>query len=251
MLRHLTVLNLLLAAMILLIIFVLVLPSSESPIDPGPDTVTMTADADTQESLPDDSSAPPASDFSLIAEQNLFHPERRLLEVDETGEAPENSENDFVLYGTLITDGLRIAYLEDLLSPIESPGRGKRQIALKPGDSIGGYIVEEIDTDRVVLQKNDERAVIYVNDPEKPKARDYAKRAATPKPAGTNVTKAGTKQDRLVTAPPKKSATSSKTRYTKTDVKKFQPNTANNTSNRSSSSTSGSRRGGGLLFPNR
>ena len=124
---------------------------------------------------------PSLSDYVLIAEENLFHPERKI--------PPEKKEEqplpvpDFVLYGTIITDDLGVAYMEDLKAPRNTPGRGKRQVALKKGDSFSGFTLKEIEADKVVMVRGEEKMMVPLIDPQKPKARVAATTAGQKIPA--------------------------------------------------------------------
>lgn len=107
-------------------------------------------------------------DYAVVSEQNLFHPERKI--------PPENPDEkviprpEVVLYGTLIMDNMSIAFIEDKKAPHSTPGRGKRQIALKKGDNLNGYILREIEANRIVLVKGEDKIVVRLNDGEKRKA---------------------------------------------------------------------------------
>jgi hypothetical protein len=123
---------------------------------------------------------PPLSDFIMIAEQNLFHPDRKLLAQKASVPPPE-----IILYGVLITDTLSIAFIEDNKAPRSTPGRGKRQIQLKKGDAISGYVLRDVEPDRIILVKGDEKLVALLDDKSK---RNNAKPTATmalKKPTGT------------------------------------------------------------------
>lgn len=112
---------------------------------------------------------PSPAEFMSVAEQNLFHPERK-IPVEKKAEQPL-PKPEFVLYGTMITNGLSLAYVEDLKAPRSSPGRGKRQTSLKKGDRISGFILKEIHSDNIVLMRGDEKLVVSIQDPSHPKAR--------------------------------------------------------------------------------
>jgi hypothetical protein len=108
---------------------------------------------------------PALTDYAMIGEQNLFHPERKI--------PPEKQQDkvlpkpDLFLYGTLITDGVSFAFVEDRKAPYSTAGRGKRQLTLKKGESLGGYILREIEANRIVLVKGEERLVVRLDDREK------------------------------------------------------------------------------------
>lgn len=105
------------------------------------------------------SAFPSLSDFLIIGELNLFHPERK-IPVEKKEEEKPLPKPEFVLYGTLISENLSLAYLEDLKEPYSTPGRGKRQITLMQGDTISGFTLKEIETDKVVMVRGEERIVI-------------------------------------------------------------------------------------------
>lgn len=76
---------------------------------------------------------------------------------------------EFVLYGTLITNDISFAYLEDTKAPRNTPGRGKRQIAMKKGDTLSGFNLKEINVDSIVMARGEEKITIYVYNTQKPK----------------------------------------------------------------------------------
>ena len=114
-------------------------------------------------------------DFAAVTEQNLFHPERRI----PTGK--EQPRPDLVLYGTLITREISVAYVEDRKAPYATPGRGKRQVALKKGGQLSGYVLKEVHPERIVLEKGDDRIVVSLSDD--PDKRQPAGSAAPKSPA--------------------------------------------------------------------
>lgn len=120
---------------------------------------------------------PSPSDFTIIAEQNLFHPERK-IPPEKKEEAPL-PKPEFVLYGTLITDNMSFAYLEDKKSPRTTPGRGKRQTALKKGDTMSGFTLKEVDHDKVVMVKGEETLIVKVIDSNVKKDREVASTSST------------------------------------------------------------------------
>lgn len=124
---------------------------------------------------------PSPSDYMIIAEENLFHPERK-IPVEKKAEQPL-PKPEFVLFGTLITDDLSLAYLEDLKVPRSTPGRGKRQTAMRKGDSMSGFTLKEIETDKVVMLRGEEQLVVLVNDPSRSKERKET--GVTTAPAAT------------------------------------------------------------------
>ncbi|MGO9614121.1 MAG: hypothetical protein ACLPX5_13970 [Dissulfurispiraceae bacterium] len=124
-------------------------------------------------------------EYTVIADQNLFHSERRI--------PPEKKEEkalpipEFVLYGTLISDGMKLAYLEDQKAPVNSPGRGKRQTVLKVGEIMSGFKLNEVDPDKVVLSRGEQSLTVYVMDPNA--AKDRGAKAAVAGAQPTAVSK--------------------------------------------------------------
>lgn len=121
------------------------------------------------EEKPADSHIPSPADYTMIAEENLFHPERKIPAEKKDDQALPKP--DFVLYGTLITDDIRLAYLEDLKAPHSTQGRGRRQTVLRLGDSMSGFTVKEIETEKVVMVRGEENMVVKIIDPAAKKER--------------------------------------------------------------------------------
>lgn len=122
---------------------------------------------------------PPLSDFIMIAEQNLFHPDRTILAQKVTVPPPE-----IVLYGVLITDTLSVAFIEDIKAVRSTPGRGNRQTQLKKGDAVSGYVLREVEPDRITLVKGDDKLVVLLDDKNKKKGAKTAASIVSKKPAG-------------------------------------------------------------------
>jgi len=132
---------------------------------------------------PAPSQGPSAADYAVISNQNLFHPERKIPpEIKPEAVIPKP---EVVLYGTLITDDTSIAYVEDKTAPYSTPGRGKRQIALKKGGSLSGYILKEVQPNRIVLAKGDDVIVVYLEAGEKRQSGSGPGAAPTSPAGGT------------------------------------------------------------------
>jgi hypothetical protein len=109
-----------------------------------------------------ESGIPSIAEYSKISDENLFHPERKIPVEKKADQQQPLQRPEFVLYGTLITDNTKLAFVEDLKAPRTSPGRGKRQTALKKGDTMSGYTVKEIDTDQIVMARGEDTIVVKV-----------------------------------------------------------------------------------------
>lgn len=120
--------------------------------------------------VPAEKQIPSITEYTKVSEENLFHPERK-IPVEKKEEKPL-PKPEFVLYGTLITDTISLAYLEDLKVPRSTVGRGKRQISMKKGDTLSGFTLKEIEADKIVMVRGEEKMVVSLNDPAHPKKRE-------------------------------------------------------------------------------
>ncbi|MFA5323653.1 MAG: hypothetical protein WC373_13355 [Smithella sp.] len=100
-------------------------------------------------------------DYAVITEKNLFHPSRKLAA--EVKQKQQMARPEIILYGTLITDEKRIAYMEDKKSPYSTAGRGKRQIAVNEGGMIAGYKLAKVNTDSIVLVRGEDKITVTLN----------------------------------------------------------------------------------------
>jgi hypothetical protein len=166
--RNINLLNIILITAIIILANYTVLPmfnmSIKYTLPAGKKTI-----GDTDEK-PAEGRIPSPSDYMIIAEENLFHPERK-IPVEKKAEQPL-PKPEFVLYGTLITDDMKLAYLEDRKAPHSTQGRGRRQTVLRLGDSMSGFTLKDIETDKVVMVRGEDRIEVNVFDPAKPKRGD-------------------------------------------------------------------------------
>jgi len=177
--KEITLLNLTLFVIILVLSGVALMSVSNVNVKVTPHSgkaKAVTQNADTPSSFVQ---APSLSDYAVITENNIFHPERKAPKEEKYQPKPE-----LVLYGTIVSDALSVAYIEDKKAPQTSPGRGKRQIVVKQGDTISGFVLKEIHTDRIVLMRGDETMVVYLSDMEKQRGTDttLSSKSATSQP---------------------------------------------------------------------
>lgn len=169
--KNINLLNMLLAAVLILMADHTILPFMNANIRymlPSPKKAV-----ETKEEKPAEHSPPSPSDYIIVSEENLFHPERKIPAEKKAEEAPL-PKPEIVLYGTLIADNTSLAYLEDLKAPRSTLGRGKRQIVLKKGDTLSGFTLKEVDPDKIVMVRGEEKIVVHVLEPGKPKTREGA-----------------------------------------------------------------------------
>jgi hypothetical protein len=139
--------------------------------------------AEEKETKPSAANTPSPADYVIIAEENPFHPERKIP--PEKKEEKPLPKPEFVVYGTVISNDTSLAYLEDLKAPVNSSGRGKRQIALKTGDVLSGFTLKSVEADKIVMVRGEEKMVIPVRNTSRTKSavNPSPQKAATP--AGT------------------------------------------------------------------
>jgi hypothetical protein len=180
-LHNINILNIILIAAVAAFAAYSIFPTIEMKVKYAlPSAKKMGETADTEPREPE---IPSVMQYTAIVDDNLFHPERR-IPPEKKDEVPL-PKPEFVLYGTMISDDLSLAYLEDMKAPRNTPGRGKRQVALKKGDSLSGFILKEILTDKVTMVRGEERLIVAMNDPQKLKMRDAEAMAAQTAPATT------------------------------------------------------------------
>lgn len=110
-------------------------------------------------------------EYMVIAGKNTFHPDRIVpvekVEKKDEKTAPPLPKPEIVLYGTLISDKLSLAYIEDKNAPVTTPGRGKRVRVAKKGEDIGGFILKEIKADSIYLVRGEEKMTVNLTSPSK------------------------------------------------------------------------------------
>jgi type II secretory pathway component PulC len=179
LLRNITVLNVVLAAVVAAWAGTVISPMVHTSASFTPPAVKKTEPQ--KEEIPAQSQVPSPQDYTLIADQNLFHPERK-IPVEKPPGPPPPPPPEFVLYGTLVTDGTSVAYMEDRKAPQSTAGRGKRQVSLKRGETLSGFVVREIDADKVVMARGEESITVLLNDAQRPKTREGITTTAGPQP---------------------------------------------------------------------
>ncbi len=121
------------------------------------------------------------SDYSVITEKNLFHPSRKIS--SDTKQEQETARPEIILYGTLITDEKRIAYIEDKKSPYSTPGRGKRQVAINEGGTVAGYKLEKVNAESILLVRGEDKITVTLNTDKERKSGDTAAKTTTSTPS--------------------------------------------------------------------
>ena len=122
-------------------------------------------------------------DYMVVAEKNVFHPERK-----PTKSQPDAPPPEFTVYGTIV-GATKAAFIEDKKNPYSTQGRGQRQRLVHEGDTISGYKVSKITAEDVEFTQNDNKLTVRVIDSAKKKTRQSVESTrtatATPAPAQT------------------------------------------------------------------
>jgi hypothetical protein len=115
---------------------------------------------------------PSIKSYILIAEKNIFSPERKefsLLTGAGTGGKKPLVRPQVILYGVTISENYRAA---SIVSPGRPLKKGEREmITLKVGDPVGEYKLAKILSDRITLQAEEDSFDVLLYDASAPKKR--------------------------------------------------------------------------------
>ncbi|HBB15765.1 MAG TPA: hypothetical protein DCZ97_01745 [Syntrophus sp. (in: bacteria)] len=162
LLQSINVLNLLMtaAAIGFFITFLSPLLGTQAPVKvPAPNEISPGTPR-----VVDETMKPSMADYVLIGEQNLFHPDRMITEVKKLPAPIVQPRPELILHGTMLTDELKIAYLEDKKAGQKNPRRGAPYIVVKEGDNVSGYILKQISESMVVLANGEEQMTLYLDE---------------------------------------------------------------------------------------
>jgi hypothetical protein len=107
--------------------------------------------------------------YAAFTGQSMFWSER--MSPQKVKDKPPPPKPEVVLYGTLIAGDKAFAFIDNTKSPRNTPGRGKRLRVLVVGDSVGGFSLEDILEDRIVLKRDSEVMTVHVTYPSKRKKK--------------------------------------------------------------------------------
>ncbi len=110
------------------------------------------------EKPPEEGTQPLPTDYAVVSEMNLFHPQR-VIPIDAKKDLPKP---ELFLCGIIMYGNQRVAFVEDKKNPTTSPGRGKRQTELRKGSVYAGYSVKEINTDSILLLRGEQSVSVYL-----------------------------------------------------------------------------------------
>jgi hypothetical protein len=112
-----------------------------------------------------------AASHNLIAEKNIFNPERK----DFQGTGPGSASNavtrpQVILYGITIAGDYRSA---SMISPGRALKKGERDLmTLKLGERIGEYKLTKVLSDRITLEAQGDAFEVLLYDPKVPRKRE-------------------------------------------------------------------------------
>jgi hypothetical protein len=159
--RNINLINLILVGVLGAVIFFLILPLTDVQVSLSLPKVK-TKPAPALHGGVEVKQSPSPIDYVTVAENNPFHPER-IVPVDKKDEKLVQRP-ELLLYGTIVSNGVTVAFIEDKKAPNTTVGRGKRQTVVKKGDVVGGFVVKEIASDRMVLVRGDDTMTVNLTD---------------------------------------------------------------------------------------
>jgi hypothetical protein len=182
LIRNINVLNTILLLITVVFIFHIFLPRLEPQVKYKIPPVKNPLGKE-QEKIPFENRNPSITEYALVSEKNLFNPDRIIpVEKKEAGQQ-SLPKPDFLLYGTLLSKDVNLAYIEDLKALRNTPGRGRRQVALKIGDVISGFTLKEIHADYIVVARGEEAITLKITDNAEKRDRTFQASETTPKVA--------------------------------------------------------------------
>jgi hypothetical protein len=113
---------------------------------------------------------PPPQSFDVIAEKNIFNPDRKEFSMQATtGMSKSITRPPIILYGVVIAGDYQMA---SIVNPGRPLHKGEREIkTIKIGESVGEYKLTKIMPDRIVLEGGEDSFEILLYDPKSPKKR--------------------------------------------------------------------------------
>jgi hypothetical protein len=122
--------------------------------------------------------ATPRDAYKVIAEKNLFHPERQEFPVTGTDQSRPSARPQIALYGVILGGDYQSA---TIVNPGKPLMKGEREAkTVKVGDRVGDYRVAKIQEDRIVMDSDGDSFEVLLYDPSAPKKRIEVKTPVQP-----------------------------------------------------------------------
>jgi len=120
----------------------------------------------------------PREGYKLIAEKNIFHPDRKEFAAVATDQSRSSVRPQIALYGIVVGGDFQSATIVNPGRPLQKGEREPKTV--KVGDPIGDYKVEKILEDRIVMTNGGDSFEVLLYDPGAPKKRIEAKTPTQP-----------------------------------------------------------------------
>lgn len=162
LLKSLNILNLLMTATAIGFFIYFLNPLLQTSV-----SVKVPAPGDISQGMPvrtDETRKPPIMDYTPIEAKNLFHPDRIIPEEKKSSTPIKLTRPELILHGTMMTNELKIAYLEDKKAVQKTPGRNAPYLVVKEGDTVSGYTLKQIAENMIVLANGEEQMTLYLDE---------------------------------------------------------------------------------------
>jgi hypothetical protein len=120
----------------------------------------------------------PRANFLSIAENNIFHPERKEFPITAITQPQPNVRPQITLYGVAIAGDYQSASIAQTGKPI--PKGGRETMTIKIGDRLGDYKLTKIMPDRIQFTNGEDSFEVLLFDPKTPKKRMDVKTPSKP-----------------------------------------------------------------------
>jgi hypothetical protein len=121
----------------------------------------------------------PIASYNLIAQRNIFNPERKDFPVTGSGTSTKPvARPQVVLYGVTIAGDYQSASVVNPGRPLK---KGEReQMTIRPGERIGEYKLAKVSSDRIMLEAGEDSFEVLLYDPKMSKKRVDIKTESKP-----------------------------------------------------------------------
>ena len=121
----------------------------------------------------------PREAFNVIAEKNIFNPDRQEFSIAAAGAAAKPvTRPQIALYGVVIVGPYESATIVNPGRPLQ---KGERETkTIKVGESVGDYKLAKILPDRIVMEGGEDSFEVLLYDPRSPKRRLEVRTPAAP-----------------------------------------------------------------------
>lgn len=134
--------------------------------------------AESLPALPVAEGSPIRESLMVIAEKNIFHPDRKEFDLPAAVPAKPAARPSIQLFGVLISNDLKAVSIANPSKPLP---KGERETKMmKIGDRVGDYQLTQIMADRIILEAPGDTYEVLLYDPKSPKKRVVVKTPSKP-----------------------------------------------------------------------